>query len=66
MLLQRKLFEESQPAPSCMKIKATKEPKVPEKPSALPDEGIKCGNWLVGEKRGECSGAFSNGQAEQG
>ncbi|XP_033922079.1 uncharacterized protein KIAA1257-like [Melopsittacus undulatus] len=38
VLLQRKLFEESQPAPSCMKIKATKEPKVQEKPSVLPDE----------------------------
>ncbi|KAM8994929.1 uncharacterized protein CFAP92 [Ara ararauna] len=38
VLLQRKLFEESQPAPSCMKIKATKEPKVQEEPSALPDE----------------------------
>uniref|UniRef100_A0A8C6JPF6 Uncharacterized protein n=1 Tax=Melopsittacus undulatus TaxID=13146 RepID=A0A8C6JPF6_MELUD len=52
VLLQRKLFEESQPAPSCMKIKATKEPKVQEKPSVLPDEGIKCGNCLVGEERG--------------
>ncbi|XP_061328966.1 uncharacterized protein CFAP92 isoform X1 [Pezoporus flaviventris] len=38
VLLQRKLFEERQPAPSCMKIKATKEPKVQKEPSALPDE----------------------------
>ncbi|KAM4653844.1 uncharacterized protein AAGF69_010489 [Amazona ochrocephala] len=41
VLLQRKLLEESQPAPSCVKIKATKESKVQEEPSALPDEAGK-------------------------
>ncbi|KAF1542857.1 hypothetical protein FQV20_0005028, partial [Eudyptula albosignata] len=40
VLLQRKFFEESQPAPSCTKIKAAKESKAWEESSALPVEGI--------------------------
>ncbi|XP_071611553.1 uncharacterized protein CFAP92 isoform X1 [Heliangelus exortis] len=38
VLLQRKHFEESQPAASCTKIKAAKQPKVQGKSSALPGE----------------------------
>ncbi|XP_068275906.1 uncharacterized protein CFAP92 [Nyctibius grandis] len=38
VLLQRKYFEESQPAPSCTKIKAAKESKAQEESSALPVE----------------------------
>ncbi|CAM9364502.1 unnamed protein product [Bubo scandiacus] len=38
VLLQRKFFEESQPAPSCTKIKAAKESKAQEESSALPVE----------------------------
>ncbi|XP_032851699.2 uncharacterized protein KIAA1257 homolog isoform X4 [Tyto alba] len=38
VLLQRKFFEESQPAPSRTRIKAVKKPKAQEKSSALPAE----------------------------
>ncbi|XP_074692774.1 uncharacterized protein CFAP92 isoform X1 [Strix aluco] len=38
VLLQRKFFEESQPAPSCTKIKAAKESKAQEESSGLPVE----------------------------
>ncbi|KAM6197648.1 uncharacterized protein CFAP92 isoform 2-T2 [Sarcoramphus papa] len=38
VLLQRKFFEENQPAPSCTKIKAAKESKAQEESSGLPVE----------------------------
>ncbi|XP_054693600.1 uncharacterized protein CFAP92 [Grus americana] len=40
VLLQRKYLEESQPAPSCTKIKAAKESRAQEESSALPVEGL--------------------------
>lgn len=58
VLLQRKLFEESQPAPSCTKIRPAKkilQTKAQEDSSALPVEGITVWKLEVanmGEKRG--------------
>lgn len=40
VLLQRKFFEDSQPAHSCTKIKAAKESKAQEESSAFPVKGI--------------------------
>ncbi|XP_061864636.1 uncharacterized protein CFAP92-like [Colius striatus] len=51
VLLQRKLFEESQPAPSCIKIKAAKASKVWEESSALAPEAE---TDLSGLARSDC------------
>lgn len=40
VLLQRKLFEESQPPPSCTKIKEAKKSKAQKESSAFPVKGI--------------------------
>lgn len=55
VLLQRKLFEESQPPPSCTKIKEAKKSKAQKESSALPVKGMRAGTVLWAEWEWECN-----------